>query len=86
MKYLLDTNTFSDLVKDDPIVKWRFGQVPLTAIRISSVSVKEIEYGRRRNPERMKRRGPIVDALLAKIEAIPSVRKTRISRPPCGHR
>ncbi len=47
MKYLLDTDAFSDIVRGNINVEWRFSQTPISLIGISSVTVKEIEYGRR---------------------------------------
>jgi tRNA(fMet)-specific endonuclease VapC len=70
MKYLLDTDAFSDIARGVVGVKARFSAVGQTLIRISSVSVEEIEFGRQRNPERVTRRGAVIDALLASIEAL----------------
>jgi tRNA(fMet)-specific endonuclease VapC len=70
MRYLLDTDAFSDLVRGVPSVKARFSLAGLSSVRISTVTVKEIEYGRRRHPERVTRRGAVIDAYLREIEAL----------------
>jgi tRNA(fMet)-specific endonuclease VapC len=71
VQYLLDTDAFSDLVRGDENVKTRVSLVPRSLIRISTVTVKEIEYGRRRHPEQVTRRTARIDALLREIEALP---------------
>ncbi len=38
---------------------------------MSSVTIKEIEYGRSLRPERVTRRGKVIDSLLLKIDAVP---------------
>ncbi len=70
MKYLLDTDAFSDIVRGVPNVKWRFSHAPPSLVRVSSVTVKEIEYGRGLAPEKMTRRDGLIDALLRQVEAI----------------
>lgn len=71
MKYLLDTDAFSDIVRGNTNVEWRFSRTPLSIIGISSVTVKEIEYGRSLRPEQVTRRGAVIDSLLQKIDAVP---------------
>ena len=71
MKYLLDTDAFSDIVRGTPNVEAHFSSIPHSLVRISSVTVKEIEYGRRWNPERVARRSARIDSLLQNIQAIP---------------
>jgi tRNA(fMet)-specific endonuclease VapC len=71
VKYLLDTDAFSDLVRGVPNVEVRFSCVPRSLIRISAVTIKEIEYGRRRDPEGVTRRGAAIDVLLGDIESLP---------------
>jgi predicted nucleic acid-binding protein len=53
LKYLLDTDAFSDIVRGNPHVEWQFSRIPLPMIGISSATVKEIEYGRSLRPERV---------------------------------
>jgi tRNA(fMet)-specific endonuclease VapC len=71
MKYLLDTDAFSDIVRGNTHVEVRFSRTPLSLVGISSVTVKEIEYGRSLCPERVTRRGTVIDSLLRKIDAVP---------------
>jgi tRNA(fMet)-specific endonuclease VapC len=71
MKYLLDTDTFSDIVRGNVIVEARFSRAPLPLIGVSSITIKEIEYGRSLRPERVTRRGEVIDSLLRKIDAVP---------------
>jgi predicted nucleic acid-binding protein len=80
MTYLLDTDAFSDLVRGVPNVKGRFSLVGLSSVRISTVSVKEIEFGRQRHPERMTRpvsdgRKNVRDLYVVEIR-IPAARRT----------
>jgi tRNA(fMet)-specific endonuclease VapC len=71
MKYLLDTDAFSDMVKGNINVECRFSRTPISLIGISSVTVKEIEYGRSLSPEQVTRRGVVIDSLLRRIDAAP---------------
>src|ERR1700743_492389 len=71
MKYLLDTDTFSDIVRGNGIVGGRFSRIPGRLVGLSSVTIKEIEYGRSLHPERVSRRGMVIDSLLRKIDAFP---------------
>jgi predicted nucleic acid-binding protein len=71
MRYLLDTDAFSDLIRGVPNVKARFSLAGLSPVRISNVTIKEIEYARQRYPERVTRRGAIIDPYLQEIEALP---------------
>jgi tRNA(fMet)-specific endonuclease VapC len=41
-------------------------------VRISTVTVKEIEFGRQHHPERASRHGAAIDELLRNIESLPS--------------
>ena len=68
MKYLLDTDAFSDIVRGNTHVEWRFSRTPLSTMGISSVTVKEIEYGRRLNPIYASRRGAAIESLLRRID------------------
>jgi tRNA(fMet)-specific endonuclease VapC len=71
MKYLLDTDAFSDIVRGNINVEARFSSIPLPLVGISSVTVKEIEYGRSLCPERVIHRGAVINSLLQKIDAVP---------------
>lgn len=44
-RFLLDTNTASRLLREDPIVMRRVARVPTTAMAISSITAGELWYG-----------------------------------------
>lgn len=71
MKYLIDTCTLSDFFKKVPSVIKRFEEIPPKQIYISSITVMEIEYGLRLNPEREKKIRPIWESLLKLIQMAP---------------
>jgi tRNA(fMet)-specific endonuclease VapC len=71
VKYLLDTDAFSDIVRSVPNVAARFSSVSSSLVRISTVTIKEIEFGRRRHPERASRYGAAIDKLLKSVESLP---------------
>jgi tRNA(fMet)-specific endonuclease VapC len=71
LKCLLDTNTFSDIVRGNANVERRLSVIPPSMVGISSVTVKEIEYGRSRCPEQVTRRAAAIDSLLRRIDAVP---------------
>lgn len=71
MKYLLDTNVLSDIVRDVPFVKPHFSSINPGLCRISTVTIKEIEYGRRLHPERAARFNATIDGLLKNIKRLP---------------
>ncbi len=71
MKYLLDTDAFSDIVRGNLEVEQQFSRTPPSMVGISSVTVKEIEYGRRRCPTQVTRRWAAIDLLLQRIEVVP---------------
>jgi tRNA(fMet)-specific endonuclease VapC len=70
MTYLLDTDTFSNLVYNHARVELRYALVGTAATCISTVTVKEIEYGRQLHPERMARLNARIDALLSEIPTL----------------
>jgi len=71
VKYLLDTDAFSDIVRSVPNVAARFSSVSSSLVRISTVTIKEIEFGRRRHPERASRYGVAIEELLKSVESLP---------------
>ena len=71
MTYLLDTDTFSNLVRDHPRVELRYSLVGTAATCISTVTVYEIEFGRLLHPERMTRYNSRIDTLLREIPVLP---------------
>jgi tRNA(fMet)-specific endonuclease VapC len=71
MTYMLDTDTFSNLVHSHGKVELRYALVGATATCISTITVQEIEFGRWLHPERMRRLNSRIDALLREIPAVP---------------
>ena len=67
MKYLLDTNTVSALMRGAPAVAARLAKIPRADIAISQVTAAEIEFGLRYLPASRRRR-----LLQAQWEAIGS--------------
>jgi len=70
MTYLLDTDTFSNLVYSHARVELRYALVGTAATCISTVTVKEVEFGRQLHPERMARLNARIDALLREIPTL----------------
>lgn len=71
MNYLLDTCVVSDFFKKIPVVVQHFEAVSPEKIHISSITLMEIEYGLRLNPERENKIRPIWKALLNYIKVVP---------------
>jgi hypothetical protein len=65
MTYMLDTDTFSNLVHSHGKVELRYALVGATATCISTITVQEIEFGRWLHPERMRRLNSRIDVLIA---------------------
>ena len=71
MKYLLDTCVISDFVKGhDNVIKKIKSEQP-DNLAVSTVTVMELHYGLRLNPQRAKKISPIITALLQIIKIIP---------------
>jgi tRNA(fMet)-specific endonuclease VapC len=71
MKYLLDTNVLSDVVRKVPNVQRQFLCIDPALMCISALTIKEIQYGRAHDPERSRKYNADVDALLRDIKPIP---------------
>jgi hypothetical protein len=50
MKYLLDTDAFSDIVRGDTNVEWRFSRTPLSVIGMWSVMDQRLVVGHSLSP------------------------------------
>ena len=73
MKYVLDTNTVSFLMRGDPDVSRRLGAQARTDVLLSQPALAEIEYGLARLPhstrrDRLQRRFEIFKAELMRVE------------------
>jgi tRNA(fMet)-specific endonuclease VapC len=71
MKYLLDTDAFSDIVRSVPNVVARFSSVTPSLVSVSTVTLNEIEFGRRRHPERASRYEAKIEVLLEDMRPLP---------------
>ncbi len=70
MTYLLDTCVISDLFRKMPSVIKHFEAISPGKIHVSSITVMEIEYGLRLNPEREKKIQPVWKSFLEIIHVI----------------
>jgi tRNA(fMet)-specific endonuclease VapC len=60
MRYLLDTCVISDFIKNDPGTQTRLKQTSPTDIAVSIITVMELRYGLRLNPQRAHRVEPTI--------------------------
>jgi tRNA(fMet)-specific endonuclease VapC len=71
VRYLLDTNTASYIIKGNfPSVRERLVKLPLAAIGISAVTEAELHYGIAKHPE-SSRLGPVIEEFLLRVESFP---------------
>lgn len=70
MRYLLDTNVLTHLIKRNPAVWAHLNSVPQGNLFISAVTLAEISFGFAKNPEAVKRQAAF-RALLAFIPVLP---------------
>ena len=70
MKYLLDTCVISDFIKGNHNVIQRIKSEQPVNLAVSSVTVMELQYGLKLNPQRAKKISPIISALLRTITVI----------------
>ncbi|MDX2267147.1 MAG: type II toxin-antitoxin system VapC family toxin [Bryobacter sp.] len=71
LKYLLDTNTASFIIKGNPpAVRRRLAKLPASRIAISTITEAELRYGVARRPDAIKL-NPIVEGFLARVEILP---------------
>lgn len=71
MRYLLDTCVISDFVKGESGTVARLKQVPPADIAISSISVMELRYGLRLNPQRVQKIESVISGILSSITILP---------------
>ncbi|HRQ66379.1 MAG TPA: PIN domain-containing protein [Xanthomonadaceae bacterium] len=71
MRYLLDTCVVSDFVRGDPPTRERLTALRPDQIVLSSVSLMEVEYGLAIDPQRARRIGPPLRALIESVELVP---------------
>lgn len=70
MSYLLDTCVISDFFKKVPRVIERLEMIEPRDVNISSITVMEIEYGLKINPDREKKIRPLWNSLINQIQVI----------------
>lgn len=70
MRYLLDTNMVSHVIKGRPEVQARLRQLPLSALAISAVTLGELRYGLAKagHPPALTR---LVEAFLSHVDVLP---------------
>ena len=71
MRFLLDTNVLSDLVRGEPNVSKRFKDTPPDDAAVSTVTTMEIDYGLALQPERVKRIAPLLGGILGTLHVLP---------------
>lgn len=71
MNYLIDTCILADFFKKIPAVVERFRETSPGQIYLSSITVMEIEYGLKLNPERTKKIRPLWNQLVKHVQTIP---------------
>lgn len=70
MIYLLDTCILSLFARGDAGVQAKLKSMPPEQICVSVVTQMEVEYGLQLNPERAKRLGPVLDALMDSMQML----------------
>jgi tRNA(fMet)-specific endonuclease VapC len=71
VRYLLDTNTASYVIKGNfPRVRERLLRVPMAEVGISAVTEAELRFGVARKPEAIRLK-TAVDEFLLRVEALP---------------
>ena len=71
MRYLLDTCVISDFVKGEPGTQTRLKQTLPADMAVSVITVMELRYGLRINPQRAQKVEPAIASLLASITILP---------------
>ncbi|MEN9848927.1 MAG: hypothetical protein RL368_1667 [Pseudomonadota bacterium] len=71
MNYLLDTCTISQFVRGNRGVLEKLKSTPPQQIRVSTITLMELEYGLNINPERAVKIRPILQVFLNAVEILP---------------
>ena len=69
--YLLDTCVISDFVKGEKGTLFKVKNCSPPQLAISAITVMEIDYGLRLNPQKAKKISPLIEQLLEPITIIP---------------
>jgi tRNA(fMet)-specific endonuclease VapC len=70
VRYLLDTNTVSYIIKGNPRVQKRLLNVPMAEVGISVITEAELLFGLARRPEATKLK-IVVEEFLLRVEVLP---------------
>jgi tRNA(fMet)-specific endonuclease VapC len=70
IRYLLDTNTVSHLLRKHPTVAQRVVAVPMSALRISAVTEAELMVGLARRPDALRLHA-VVEEFLRRMDVLP---------------
>ena len=70
MRYLLDTNTVSHLIKRHPQAIQRLLAVPMHSVCISAITAGELAYGLAKRPEAVALK-TVVNEFLKRVEVLP---------------
>ena len=70
MRYLLDTNTVSHLIKRHPQATQRLLAVPMHSLGISAITAGELAFGLAKRPEAVALRAA-VDEFLRRVDVLP---------------
>jgi len=70
IRYMLDTNTVSHLLKQHPMVAKRVEAVPMASLCVSAITAGELLFGLAKRPD-AKRLGLVVTEFLRRVDALP---------------
>jgi tRNA(fMet)-specific endonuclease VapC len=71
VRYLLDTCVISDFIKGEPGTQPRIKQTPPADIAISVITLMEVRYGLKLNPQRAQRIEPMMTSFLGSVTVFP---------------
>ena len=70
IRYMIDTNTVSHLIKGHPAVARRVVKVPMASLCVSSITEGELLFGLAKRPT-AKRLHALVSGLLQRVDVLP---------------
>ncbi|NJM66262.1 MAG: type II toxin-antitoxin system VapC family toxin [Acaryochloris sp. RU_4_1] len=71
MPYLLDTCVISDFIKGEPGTQTQIKQTPPDNIAISVITLMELRYGLKLNPQRAQKIEPMMTSFLSSVTVLP---------------
>ena len=69
MRYMLDTNTLSSLLKENPLVSKRIASLPMDRLCLSVISEGELLYGLAKKPN-AKKLHKVVQEFLRRVDVL----------------